>query len=79
MNTAFFLAPLVLLAPVLVGATKPTVTTNLPYAQPAHAFQKLDIYAPPNARNLPVVFWIHGGGWQAGDKSSFWSACAGWA
>jgi arylformamidase len=30
----------------------------------------LDIYAPKDAKNLPVVFWIHGGGWQAGDKSS---------
>ncbi len=29
----------------------------------------LDIYSPPNARSLPVVFWIYGGGWQAGDKS----------
>ncbi len=29
----------------------------------------LDIYAPPNAKDLPVVFWIHGGGWQMGDKS----------
>jgi len=29
----------------------------------------LDIYAPKDAKNLPVVFWIHGGGWQAGDKS----------
>ena len=23
-----------------------------------------------NAKNLPVVFWIHGGGWQTGDKTS---------
>ncbi len=23
---------------------------------------------PPGARSLPVVFWIHGGGWQTGDK-----------
>ena len=30
----------------------------------------LDVYAPENAKNLPVVFWIHGGGWQAGDKTS---------
>jgi acetyl esterase/lipase len=29
----------------------------------------LDVYAPPNAKNAPVVFWIHGGGWQQGDKS----------
>jgi arylformamidase len=31
--------------------------------------QVLDIHAPKDAKNLPVVFWIHGGGWQAGDKS----------
>jgi len=31
--------------------------------------QKLDVYAPADAKNLPVVFWIHGGGWVTGDKS----------
>jgi acetyl esterase/lipase len=31
--------------------------------------QALDVYAPAGARNLPVVFWIHGGGWQRGDKA----------
>lgn len=31
--------------------------------------QILDIYAPEGAKGLPVVFWIHGGGWQVGDKS----------
>jgi len=25
---------------------------------------------PKGQKNLPVVFWIHGGGWQAGDKTS---------
>jgi acetyl esterase/lipase len=30
----------------------------------------LDVYSPADAKNLPVVFWIHGGGWQTGDKSS---------
>ena len=30
----------------------------------------LDVYSPPGAKDRPVVFWIHGGGWQAGDKSS---------
>jgi arylformamidase len=39
------------------------------YADPAHERQVLDVYAPKGAKNLPVVFWIHGGGWQAGDKS----------
>lgn len=46
------------------------VKSNIPYAQSAHERQVLDIYAPPAAKNLPVVFWIHGGGWQAGDKTS---------
>lgn len=43
--------------------------SNIPYADPALEPQVLDVYAPDNARNLPVVFWIHGGGWQAGDKT----------
>ena len=46
------------------------VKRNIPYAEPAHERQVLDVYSPPNAKNLPVVFWIHGGGWQAGDKTS---------
>lgn len=46
------------------------VKRNIPYADPAHERHVLDIYAPEKAKNLPVVFWIHGGGWQAGDKSS---------
>jgi len=43
---------------------------NIPYADPPQERQVLDVYSPPGAKNLPVVFWIHGGGWQAGDKSS---------
>jgi arylformamidase len=46
------------------------VTRNIAYANPAHERHVLDVYAPPNAKNLPVVFWIHGGGWVTGDKSS---------
>ena len=48
--------------------TAPT-KSNVPYVENGHPRQVLDIYAPPNANNLPVVFWIHGGGWQVGDKS----------
>ena len=44
------------------------VTRDIPYAT-AHERQVLDVYAPDGAKNLPVVFWIHGGGWQAGNKS----------
>ena len=65
-----------LLASVLVAfslasaAQAQDAKSNIPYANPAHERQVLDIYAPPDARNLPVVFWIHGGGWQTGDKTS---------
>jgi arylformamidase len=45
------------------------VKRDIPYSDPAEKLQVLDVYAPRNAKNLPVVFWIHGGGWQTGDKS----------
>jgi len=47
-----------------------TIQRDVPYADPPAERQVLDIYSPAGARKLPVVFWIHGGGWQAGDKSS---------
>jgi arylformamidase len=45
------------------------VKRDIPYATPAQERQVLDVYSPPGAKDLPVVFWIHGGGWQVGDKS----------
>jgi len=51
------------------AAQAQNLESNIPYADPAHARQVLDVYAPEGAKNLPVVFWIHGGGWQAGDKT----------
>lgn len=47
------------------------IDRDVPYAQPTLERQVLDIYAPDDAagKKLPVVFWIHGGGWQGGDKS----------
>ncbi len=45
------------------------LSANIPYAEPAHERQVLDVYAPDGAENLPVIFWIHGGGWQTGDKT----------
>lgn len=46
-----------------------TIEKDVPYVEPKNERQTLDIYAPAGAKNLPVVFWIHGGGWQQGDKS----------
>ena len=47
-------------------------TSNVPYARiPAVAPERLclDIYAPTGARGLPVLVYLHGGGWSAGDKT----------
>jgi acetyl esterase/lipase len=57
---------------VLAGTTaaRAQITKlNIPYAAESDEMRSLDIYAPPNAKNLPVLFWIHGGGWQTGDKA----------
>jgi arylformamidase len=62
---------LILLPLIVAGvpdAHAQRVTRDIPYAT-AHQRQVLDVHAPEGARNLPVVFWIHGGGWQTGDKS----------
>ncbi len=64
------LLSLVIAVAVLAEAQAQDVKRNIPYANPAHERQVLDVYSPPNAKNLPVVFWIHGGGWQTGDKTS---------
>ena len=61
--TWFLVVALVSVSPALAQR----VVRDVPYAT-AHARQVLDVYAPEGAKNLPVVFWIHGGGWQTGDK-----------
>ncbi|MBL9190634.1 MAG: alpha/beta hydrolase [Opitutaceae bacterium] len=57
-----------LLAAIASAAPVITVTRDVRYAESAHPRHVLDIHAPAGAKDLPVVFWIHGGGWQAGDK-----------
>ncbi len=53
----------------LTEAQGQEIKRNIPYANPGHERQVLDVFSPKEAKDLPVVFWIHGGGWQAGDKS----------
>ncbi len=62
--------PLLIAAAFASPAQAQDVKRDIPYADPPQERQVLDVYSPPNAKNLPVVFWIHGGGWQTGDKSS---------
>jgi len=66
MKRAFCLF-LVVIASVRVAHAQ-QVTHDVRYAT-VHERQVLDVYAPAGAKDLPVVFWIHGGGWQAGDKT----------
>jgi arylformamidase len=55
---------------LLSEAQAQDVKRDIPYADPAQDRQVLDVYSPRHANNLPVVFWIHGGGWETGDKTS---------
>ena len=50
-------------------AAEPAVHRDLPYGGTKNKRQALDVYAPAEGKGHPVAFWIHGGGWQAGDKS----------
>ena len=53
----------------VTSAQAQEVKRDIPYTKNADKLQTLDVYSPPKAKNLPVVFWIHGGGWQTGDKA----------
>lgn len=60
--------PIVLLSSI---AAAQKLTSDVPYLEDGHKRHVLDIYTPEktNDERLPVMFWIHGGGWQVGDKS----------
>src|SRR5262249_13206445 len=60
---------LVVVVALLPHAQAQDVKSDIPYADKADKLQVLDVYSPKGAKNAPVVFWIHGGGWQTGDKS----------
>jgi arylformamidase len=42
----------------------PRIHRDLAYAEQKNERQTLDLYAPAVGKGHPVVFWIHGGGWQ---------------
>jgi acetyl esterase/lipase len=65
MNNA---SPWILLLAFALPLQAQDVKRDIPYANPAHERQVLDVYSPKDAKNLPVIVWIHGGGWQTGDK-----------
>ena len=64
-------------APPLDAATRapraarhdgPRVVRNVHYGPDIR--QRFDVYAPPDAKDAPVIFMVHGGGWAYGDKSA---------
>jgi len=61
-----------LLLVVLAGAcatAEPRPSPDLAdLAYGPHEDQAIDVYLPPAARNAPVIFMVHGGGWVRGDK-----------
>lgn len=44
-----------------------TLLSDIPYGK--HADQVLDVYAPAEAHDAPVIFMVHGGAWRGGDKA----------
>ena len=55
-----------LLAGIAGRADEPKPLLNVPYG--THPRQVLDFYPAKSDKPTPVVFYIHGGGWQNGDK-----------
>ena len=64
------LQTLLLIVACAASAQAQNIQRDIPYVTGGHERHVLDVYSPFGAKDLPVVFWIHGGGWQAGDKSS---------
>ena len=61
------ISSLLIFLALAAGARAQDVQRDIPYGDKAER-QVLDVYSPKSAKDLPVVFWIHGGGWQTGDK-----------
>ena len=63
-------AALFLLLTSPLSAAEPNVQRDIAYCEPRNERQTLDVYAPAEGEDHPVVLWIHGGGWRRGDKAN---------
>lgn len=52
---------------VTLGSALAEVSRDISYGSIEK--QALDIYAPENMKNVPVMVYVHGGAWAIGDKS----------
>ncbi|MDA0810454.1 MAG: alpha/beta hydrolase [Planctomycetota bacterium] len=50
-------------------AASPTVRKDIEFANVDGHSLKLDLYLPADAKDVPLVVWIHGGGWSGGSKN----------
>ncbi len=66
-----FFSAVVLMLFIYEAALAQKLASDIPYVRNGHERHVLDVYTPeePAKKSLPVMFWIHGGGWQKGDKS----------
>ena len=68
------------------ACSTPRVKPDVAYVAGGDPLQRLDLYRPLGAcRAVPLVVWVHGGGWSVGDKRgsitdkvALWNE-AGWA
>jgi acetyl esterase/lipase len=59
----------VLLSQFVSAQNTYTTHANLSYVNDGNVRHKLDLYVPDGATSpVPLIVWIHGGGWQSGDK-----------
>jgi arylformamidase len=67
----FFVVGLLALVCVrkLLADEVPDARRDIIYAESGNA-TSLDVYAPTQSNNLPIMIWVHGGGWRHGDKKN---------
>lgn len=46
-----------------------TAHRDVEYARPQGLPQRLDVFVPDGPGPWPLLVWVHGGGWQGGDKA----------
>jgi len=69
----YFIKSLIFLSFILISSRAHALPSDMKLlsdiAYGKHADQVLDVYIPANAKDAPVIFMVHGGGWRGGDKA----------
>ena len=73
-HTTFRIALIGCAAVMAAAAQAPQLKAlrNLEYARPESGPLLLDLYVPETGGSFPLIVWIHGGAFRAGDKSGIW-------